>query len=469
MPLTIRIIAALLLSTCIFTLNVCFSDDLKAEIKPDTPKNASSIIQKRYLSSIDATEIKLSNGMTICLKSTDSDTDEIFFKLAALGGYGSLSDKKFYSGQLADKIAWESGMGGMSSDQISVFLYENALEFVLEISPFSRKIDGEGGEESIKSFMKGLNLVFTQQQFTKEGFEDAKVLAKDIIVKLNNDNEHVYETAFLRINTQNFPALRPMTIENLNKVEFDQAKAFFHRCFSNPQDFFLVIAGNFNIDKTLDSIEKYLGSIPQLKADTKLKKTFSVPFPPGITETTIKLPTQSSCLTHVTFPLKIEVTEQNIDEIAFMCQIIEAHLKQAIIQKMNLSYGVDVSYEFPIFPFLYNPWISIRFRCEERLITPLKEIILLELSRLQSNGTHQSEIEVIRKLEKASQEFWSKDDFYWVSMISNYYLWDWNPERIADKREVIYKINVNTINTILKKSISLTHYSVITAIGNSDP
>lgn len=458
-------IVTFLMVICSFSMNMCFSIDLEPQNQITPIEKKSTIIEKRYLELIDATELKLSNGMTICLKSTDSDTDEIFFKLVALGGYGSLSPKKIYSAQLADKIAWESGMGDMTSDQISVFLYENALEFVLEISPFSRKIDGEGGEESIKSFLKGLNMVFTKQHFTKEGLEAAKVLEKDIINKLNNDNEHAFETAFLRVNTQNFPALRPMSIEDLNKVKFDEAKVFFQRCFTSPNDFFLVITGNFNTEKIIKDIEKYLGTILRPESESNLRKTFSVPFPPGITETTIKLPTQSSCLTHITFPLKIGVNERNIDEIAFMCQIIEAHLRQVIIQKMNLSYGVDVSYEFPVFPFLNNPWISIRFRCEERFISPLKELIITELNRLQLNGTSQSEVEIIQKLEKGSQEFWLKDDFYWVSMISNYYLWGWNPEKIADKSQSIYKIDVVTINTMLRKAISLTNYSVITAIG----
>ena len=40
----------------------------------------SKIIETKRLESINAVQIKLSNGMTFALKSTDSDTDEVFFK-----------------------------------------------------------------------------------------------------------------------------------------------------------------------------------------------------------------------------------------------------------------------------------------------------------------------------------------------------------------------------------------------------
>lgn len=461
--LTTRLTTLALLCT-----GFCHSEDVKPQ-NSTTPQTtpAAPPAQTRYIESIDATQLRLSNGLTVCLKPTDSDTDEIFFKMAALGGYGSLSSKNFFSGELADKVAWESGMGEMTSDQISVYLYENSLEFVLEISPFSRTIAGEGQEESIRSFLKGVKMVFTEQEFTQEGFKAAKLLTKDIIGKLNHDNEHVYESAFLRINTQNFPPLRPMAVENFEKIKFETAKDFFKRSFSDPADFILVIAGNFDVPNVIQLVEKYLGVIPRPENGSRLIKSFSVPFPPGITETNIKLPTQTSCLTHVTFPLKIAVNDQNIEEIAFMCQVIEARLRQLITHKMDLSYGVDVSYEFPLYPFLNNPWISIRFRCEDKYIAKLKGIVLSELLRLQDQGVSQEEVEAIRKLEMGSREFWLKDDFYWVSMLANYYLWGWNPEKIDAKNSSIDKIDTAAINGLLKKAISLSNYSIVTAIGGS--
>lgn len=70
----------------------------------------------------------------------------------------------------------------------------------------------------------------------------------------------------------------------------------------------------------------------------------------------------------------------------------------------------------------------------------------------------------IKKLEKGSQEFWLKDDFYLVSMLTNYYLWDWNPEKIDYQNTPIYGITVDAVNALLRKAITLTNYSVVSAI-----
>jgi predicted Zn-dependent peptidase len=421
-------------------------------------------VERQRLDKIDAIQLKLGNGMTFCLRSSD-DSDEVFLKMSALGGYGSLSYKNFFSGKLADRIALESGIGEMTSDQLSVFLYKNSLEFVLEITPFSRMMEGEGQEESIEAFLQIVNDIFTRPRFTEKGFEEAISITKGIINKQSNDSDRAYEAAFLRVNTQNYRLLRPLTVADLSKVNFEKARTFFKRSFSDPSDFFCVITGNFDVEKAIKLAEKYIAPIPKPAEGSGLKKPFSVPFPPGITETTIKLPTQPSCLTHVTFPLQIPVTEQNINEIAFMCQVIEGRLRNEITHKMDLSYGVDVAYEFPVYPFLENPWISIRYRCEEDIIGRLKEIVLTELRRLQVKGATAAELATIKKFEKGSQEFWLKDDFYWVSMLSNYYLWGWNPEKIDQQNTGIYNLSLEELNALLKKAINLNNYSVITATG----
>lgn len=402
--------------------------------------------------------------MTVCLKPTDNESNTFYFKLAALGGYGSLGPKNFWSGRLADRIAWESGMGGMTSDQVSVFLYENSLEFVVEIAAFSRSIAGEGEVEGLEPFLKCVKMVFTEQQFTEEGFKAAKVLTKDIIGKLSRDSEHAYEEVFLRVNTQNLNALRPMTVDDLEKVNFQRAKSFFKRAFSDPSEFYCVITGDFNMESATKLVEKYLGAIEKPEMDSRLRKEFDVPFPAGITKTTFKLPNQTSCLTHITFPLQVEINDTNISEVSFMCQIIEARLRRVITEKMDLSYGIDVSYEFPVYPFLNNPWISIRFRCEDKLIQQISDIVIAELKRLQSGGVTLDEVQTIKKLEKGSQEFWLKDDFYLVSMLTNYYLWGWNPEKIDYQNTQIHNITVDAVNALLKKAITLSNYSSVTAV-----
>jgi predicted Zn-dependent peptidase len=149
--------------------------------------------------------------------------------------------------------------------------------------------------------------------------------------------------------------------------------------------------------------------------------------------------------------------------IAFVSQVIEARLRSVITRAMKQSHGIDVSYEFPLYPKLDCSWISIRFRSEAKDVTKLKKLILKELELLISQGPTEAEVEYIRKLEFGNDEFWMKDNFYLASMLTNYYLWGWSPDAIYKDALKIQTLTVEEIHSFLQKSITMGNYTVIMA------
>lgn len=422
------------------------------------------IAETKFFSDLNLTQLILKNGMTVWLKPTNFETDEIFIKLSALGGFASLDPSERISGELAAQIAWESGVGNLSSDQLSVFLYEHSLELVTKIQPFSRLIEGSLGKRGLHAFLKCVNMIFTQHKLTEAGQKEALKNAVKILSKIDSDSEQTYENAFLQVNTQSAPFLKPLTMKDLNEVDLRKARSFFESCFSDPSDFVCIIVGSFELNEAKRFINKYLSIIPKKLPNQIFQKQFTTAFPPEVTHKVIHLAGRSDCLSRITFPLQIALNEKNIPSMEFMCQIIEARLRGVIISRMDFSHGVDVSYEFPLYPLLNNPWISIRYRSDVSDINRIKDLILKELRSLQEKGSIEQEILEIKRLESGSEEFWLRDNFYWVSMLSNYYLWKWSPEQIYKAENETQSLTVDTINNMLKTYFHLSNYSVISGV-----
>ena len=426
-------------------------------------KNTSALEESStYNKQLNLTVLTLKNGMKIYLKPTDFESDEVIIKMSALGGFSSLDPQMYPSGQLAAQIAWESGMGGMTGDQVSVFLYENCLEFYPKIQAFNRTIDGSASRSGLESFLNCIHMLFTSSNFTKEGFNTALAQAKASIAKNRLDFEQTYEAAFLAANTQNFTPLHPLNSDDLENVRFDVAREFFHHAFSNPQEFICVIVGNFDVDEILPLLKKYLESIPQNEPFV-VKKISAPTFPQGITKKIIPVSTKKDSLTRLTFPLSVDLNENNIHLFELTCQIIEARLRRIITEQMKTSHGIDVAYEFPVYPLLESPWMTIQFRSEAKLVNLIIPMILNELKSMQLNGATQKELNEIKKFEQGSDELWLHNNCYWVSVLSNFYLWGWNPEGIQKKREEMNVLNTQTLNGILKSYFSLGNHSIITA------
>lgn len=407
------------------------------------------------------TEMKLENGMKVWFMPTHYEADEVLIKVAALGGYASLSSSERYSGEMAALIAWESGLGEMSTDQLSAFLYEHSLDLSIKIHPFSRLVEGSSSKEELFAFLNCIHFLFTKQNFSQEGWKNAQSVAQNSLDKLSQDYDYLYETELIKVNTQNVDFLKPMTPADLTKVDFSFAKKFFLHSFSNPAEFVCVIVGSFDLDAVKQSVSASLGKIPAGTLRFDYTRELVAPFPAGISEKAIKVKGRSDSITRLTFPLKIAVNETNMHVIAFATQIIEARLRKVITERMKQSHGIDVSYEFPLYPKLDNAWISVRFRSEGKEIPFLKQQILEQLNLLISKGPSDVEMEHIRKLELGNDEFWMKDNSYWASTLMNYSLWRWAPEAICSDALKAQNLNPKDIHSFLSKAITLLNYSVV--------
>lgn len=457
-----------------FVFTALFLGSLQANVILPMSKNPTvaisaeaiedGIAETKFFSDLNLTQLILKNGMTVWLKPTNFETDEIFIKLSALGGFASLDSSERISGELAAPIAWESGLGNLSTDQLSVLLYEHSLELVTKIQPFSRLIEGSLGKRDLHAFLKCVNMIFTQHKLTEAGQKEALKNAVKILSKIDSDSEQTYENAFLQVNTQYAPFLKPLTMKDLNDVDLRKAKSFFESSFSDPADFVCIIVGSFELIEAKRFINKYLSVIPKKPPNSIFQKQFTTDFPPGVTHKVIHFTGRSDCLSRITFPLQTALNEKNIPSMEFMCQIIEARLRGVITSRMEFSHGVDVSYEFPLYPLLNNPWISIRYRSDISDIDRIKDLILNELRYLQEKGSIEQEMLEIKRLESGSEEFWLRDNFYWVSMLSNYYLWKWSPEQIYKAESETQNLTLDTINNMLKTYFLLSNYSVISGV-----
>jgi zinc protease len=421
----------------------------------------SFIAQEKHLSSIDVDEIILSNGMRVLIRQMESDEDDVYIRLTAKGGYSILPTNQRASGQLASEIGWESGLGELSTDQLTVLLYENSVEYNPEIQPFSRFIEGSCDSHGVEAFLQLVNMTFTKQKFTREAFERVIKQTRESIKKSTGNSLNNFEEAFKRLNSQNASILNQLTEPDLLTVDFASSKEFYQRCFENPGDFVCVIVGNFE-RKRLDSwLSKYLGSIPRQHTLKPFTAPDKLPFPSGITQKTAVNQQRSECLTRITFPVSLQISESNIRLFEFTTQVIETRLKTVLRNHLDETLGLDVAYEFPLYPYFENIWLILQFRCGNNRSDAIKDMILKNLEILMTNGPLEEELNQAKNQLRETQEFWEKQPAYWIATLSNYALWNWNLSGISHGFEEEQKHSPQNIKELLKTILPLKNFTVL--------
>lgn len=374
---------------------------------------------------VGITELYLKNGMRVCLKPmADTYEEEVHIALSALGGYTILPYDKRAVGHLATSVVIESGLGTMDGDQLSVMQYENGMEILLQIDPFWRGVEGLSPEEALPSFFKILNLIFTGPRYNEKIFNKI-VKSSQEEAKKPADFDRAFEETFLTLNTQNYFGFRNLEASELEHVNLEDIKQFFSTSFSNPADFTLVVSGNFKIETILPIIEEHLGSLKSSSPSRPWKVPALGNFPRGIT--TKVMPTKRSIgTTKIAFPILEKITPSHVLCIDDWCHIIEGRLRNGMQQRSLSSRGIDVSYEFPYYPYNNEVWLTIQYQSDFSKSSEINAVIFSELNKLKSAGVTQEEVEKAKHSRNNQISLWYDEPQYWTPLISNHSLWGWD-------------------------------------------
>lgn len=403
-------------------------------------------------SQLKLTELHLENGMRVILKQTD-DEDEVSVRLVALGGFSSLAPNDRASGELAAAIVMESGIENLSADKFSALLYNDSIEFNLKIEPFTRGIDASLPEESLATFFDIVNKTFTAPHFNSEAF--IAVIAKKKCGIARKKDENRTNDILELISSDEKKALSPLKLKDLDGASLKKSKQFFEGSFANPADFICIIAGNFNIEKVKKLTSQYLANIPKKATTQKFSMPRYTQAPKSIATKVQNLPNSQESIVRLAFPLNLELDITKLEQLEIICQIIEIKLRNRVKSPEYNAKGVDIWYELPLYPSVEYPWMTIQFYVDNPHIKPVIAMVFEELKRLKSVGVSQDEIQLAAQMKKQSLDLWQHDNDFWIVLLSNYYLWGWDPQSLSQKFSGQTTLDLKEIQSMIRSSLSI--------------
>lgn len=364
--------------------------------------------------------------------------------------------EKRASAELAVHVALESGIGDVTCDQ----LYADEIELAIKILPYCRFIEGASYPEDFNQLLSYVNKVFTKARFTQPAFETVIKRTTEAF-KQGNVRENSFEEAFIAINTQNFPWLQPLEAQDLKKADLKSCQEIFSALFADPADFVVVIVGNFETKDLLPQIEEHLGSIPKNGSSFDYAGAPVPPKPAAIGIKEVKVQNHKDAFARITLHLAEALDADGLPAYKIASQIIESRMRQILKQNLNGDQGIDASYQIPIYPRIDLPWIVIQYRSEPQRVQQVKELVVAEIKKLCDKGITADELNKIKEELKNEDEFWLRDNDYWLSTLSNYSIWGWQIKESIDSWEGFSHVTVDQVNKVLKTSILKDTYTFV--------
>jgi len=419
-----------------------------------TPGTITSVKENDVL---NFTELTLSNGVRVLVKTTDFKNNEILISAYSPGGHSLVADNDFLSANFSSVIISEAGIANFNKTELSKLLAGKDFE----INPYVADLkEGFSGRSSIEDFEMALQMIylyFTQPRKDQESFDSFISRTKSQLRFFGNNPTYAFYKKLVEVMTMNHPrSIVLPTPEQIDQIQLDKVFEIYTDRFADASDFTFVFVGNINLDEVKPLLEMYLGGLPSVNRKETWKDN-SPKFPAKTTEATVEKGIDDKGMVAIVMKGDFEWNEANKLNINILNKILNIRLRETIREDEGGTYGVQVQMMPEKYPNSEYA-LTVMFGCDPKKQTKLSKMVIDEIEKIIKDGPLQDDLEkVVETLIRERETNLKKND-WWLRRIENIYYYNDPITPIEAFEESVKKVTVEDIHKAAKEYLKPNHY-----------
>lgn len=435
-------------------LNAIFATVAAKEIEPysetvltepllaDLPEPGDIVDEKTY-PSIQVTEWTLSNGAIVVLKPTDFKADEIQYVAVSPGGWSLAPTEDLQSAKIAAQLIQNGGLGPYNATDLQKKLAGKRVAVNPYISIYYEGMQGNSNRSDSETLFEMIYSYFVQPRADSSAF---KALIEQYRTRLYNasaDPESVFNDSIMAIMYDYHPRRKPMTLEDLDKIDMQTAVDFYKDRFADAGDFTFIFVGSFTLDEMRPLVKQYLATLPTTGRQESWKDE-GVQFAKGPVKKEIYKGKESKSLNFIFIHSPIDYSLAEEFYVSAMNDVLKTRLREAIREESSGTYGVSLRGSVSRLP-REEMSIQIYFACEPARVQELTEKVYQELNRIKIGDLDPVAVDKVREITLRQRQNNLKQNKYWVNELRNSYLYGDDPESILRSEEYIQALTKDVV------------------------
>lgn len=417
---------------------------------------SGKITEQISLDSIEAVDLRLSNGTRVILKSTNFKNDEILFSAYSLGGHSVYSDADHFTAMNADGIIQESGVANFSNSDLNKVLAGKSIYVAPVISYETEQISAQSKTSDLESMFQLIYLYFTDPRVDQSAFNSYISKKKDLFENLAKEPQNYFYDQYYRFKAQNHPRGDYLPkAEDWNKINFQRAIELYRDRFADPQNFTFIMVGAFNIDSVKPFIEQYIGGLPTVNRDESYTDLGIRPPKEKEVHDVFK-GTDPKSLAIVYFEKQQPWNERDAFMISSLSDILGFNYVDLLREEMSGVYTVRARASMQKIPYSCAS-LQIVIPCAPDNVDSLVHAAIGVLAGIQEKGVDSEDIIKARETRRRQLETSLKTNKYWLSTIQNALINGKELENITQE-EYIDQISSEEIQRVAREYFNVNHY-----------
>ena len=415
---------------------------------------AGKVVSLKTNETVGTTELTLSNGLKIVVKSTDFKNDEIQMSAFSLGGSSLYDDEVAPSATNASGVASVGGVGSFSAVELGKKLAGKNVSVRPYISSLREGFSGSSTPEDLETLLQLTHLYVTSPRKDEEAFMGFIERNKAFLKNLDVNPDFYFQDQVSKIMSKNHPRGGGFpTEEELNAISQDKALEIYRERFANAGDFTFFFVGNINLEEATPLIEKYLGSLPG-NDERENFRDLGIRPPAGPLDKKIYKGVDPRSTVRLTFVGEKKLDNETKYQWRSLAEVVSNLLIEVLREDESGVYGAGASASANNYPY-ENYRFNISFPCAPENVERLIEAAIKEVKKIQENGIEEDEIKKVQEGQLKNWEESLRQNRFWISRLNTYYYYKSDLDKWYHYEDYVKNLNSDDLQQLANELIDL--------------
>lgn len=375
------------------------------------------IVSEKPYGKFGMTEIVLSNGMKVYVKSTDYQADQITMSMRGEGGTSVYGDEDIPNFAFLSGSITEAGVGDFTATRLRKALAGKSLKLAPSITSEGQRITGTSSVKDLETMLQLAHLYFTAPRKDSMAFEGMMNRNLSLLKNRNASSKVVYNDSLSATLYDHNVRMAPVTVEIAKKADYNRIFEIYRERFSDASNFKTVFIGKVDMAQLRPLLCQYLATLPSTHKAEKSNKA-NVPQIVKKNEVVKFVHKQETPLANVSvfYTANVPFSPKNDLVLDMLTRVLQIAYTDSVREEKGGTYGVGVSFnlEKEDNP---NALLRIFYKSDPKRYEELNPVIYKQLLNIADYGPVASSMDKVKKYLKKQYGQMAITNDYWSYVI----------------------------------------------------
>ena len=422
-----------------------------------TPPVAGKIVSEKENKEVGYTELNLSNGVRVMLKSTDFKNDQVVMSGFRFGGQFLYGTEDRYNAEFAAQAVSQMGVGQFSPTDLRKVLAGKQANVTPRIGTLSEGVSGQSSAMDVESMLQLNYLYFTQPRADDELFKSFISKQQALYQNQLSDPQTVFQDSVLRIMYNNHPrAPQIPSAATFAKVDEQRALGIYKERFGNANGFTFILVGKIDMNTIKPLVATYLGSLPSSGQTSSFKDAGVRPVK-GVVKKEVRKGTEPKSFISMRFTGEAPYSDEEQLKLQAVLEVLNIKIIETLREDLSGIYGGGIFGSLTKNPY-NNYSIGVSLPCGPENVDKLVKAALDEIQKVKTNGPLESDLNKVKENWKKQYEENRKDNAYWVRQLQQSVEMVSNPAAILAYEKKVDALTVTELKATANKYLGMKNF-----------